>query len=160
MEIKKFNGTFLPNNKSDNEVDFLRIDNNKVRLVPENLQAKFKSLGWLDVSGCGLEKISQTDLFGLEHLVIVNFNNNNLTSLPDDLFAGTRKLHTINFNDNKLEFLSSKLLKPLEYTLIWAGFRRNVKINECYNDATRKDLRRFLAIIDRDCIPPELEGQD
>lgn len=173
-EIKKFIGTHLPR-KSVSDVTWLVIENKTVKFFPENLHKTFQNLTLLEIRNCGLRKISNSDLTGHPNLTIVNFNDNNLVSLPDDLFDNMLKIQYIHFKRNKIENMSSKLLKPLENTLESADFRENVKINEQffigYDDdfdefcEDMNDFQRFSRLIDRCCTPPEpepipLDGRD
>lgn len=155
-EIKSFNGTHLTE-KTDSNVQYLRINDQSIEVFPRNLQKHFPNLKFLTVARCGIKKISKEDFIGIRSLEAMDLAGNLLTSLPDNLFADMRKLRKIYFNGNKLEKLSSKLLKPIEGTLEDGNFRNNVRINSFFDKNTPglNDLTKFKAIIDEKCLPPE-----
>lgn len=100
------------------------------------------------------------DLIGLENLEELDLNENELTSLPDDLFTDMEKLKGVNFNHNRLERLSSKLLKPVETSLEYAWFEENTKIDDYFNkgDKNKNNLKKFMEIMD--CLEPPLPKTD
>lgn len=107
-----FDGVYLPN-KTDKDVEWLCIAKKNVKFLPKNLHKKFKNIVELTVYSCGVEKISKLDLAGLENLQLLNLNDNNLTSLLDDLFASTKKLEKIYLWRNQLQHVSSNLFDPI-----------------------------------------------
>lgn len=134
---------------------------------PRNLQLVFPNVKYLTIQGCGLQNVSREDLNGLENLEYLNLWFNNLTSLPDDLFAGMEKLERIDFYKNKIERFSSKLLEPIRSKLKFADFTGNVKVNDFFNvdDKNKNDLTKLIKLIDSNCLQlnkqngsPELIG--
>lgn len=91
--------------KTNADVQRFRLYSQHLEVFPRNLHENFPNLRSLWINGCGLKKISKTDLIGLENLEELNLDGNNLTSLPNDLFTGMKKLAQIYFNNNKLERL-------------------------------------------------------
>lgn len=136
--------------KTNDDVKTLFIYDMPLKKFPRNLCESFPKMTTLQIQRCGLEKISREDLVGLENLEFLNLVENKLTSLPDDLFADMKKLHTIHFDFNALERLSSNLLKPIDFLLIQASFLMNRKINECFDkiDPHRNDLTRLKRAMD------------
>lgn len=145
--------------KTSDDVKWFRIINQPLDTFPRNLREKFPNIKRLWINGCGLKKISKTDLIGLENLEELDLSGNSLTSLSDELFADMRRLKIIRFDHNKLERLSSKLLQPIEASLKIADFRRNTKIHDYFqkNHPNRNNLKRFLEIMDT-LRPPLLEN--
>lgn len=145
--------------KTNDDVKLLSIENKPLEAFPRNLYEKFPNLTWLWINRCGLTKISRTDLIGLKNLEELIAKENELKSLPDNLFAGMRRLKHINFDRNKLERLSSNLLKTIETSLERAYFFENTKINDYFvkNDRTQI-LKRLMQIMDS--LEPPLPKTD
>lgn len=125
--------------------------------VPKNLQTNFPYLQCFVIRSCGLEKLSREDLRGLKDIRLINLANNKLTSLPDDLFADMKNLHTINFSDNRIERMSSRILSPIKHALQFISFKNNTKINAMFDkdSKTCNDLAVLMKDIDSNCLPPE-----
>lgn len=141
-----FTGKHIEGKTNDN-VKLLKIENHPLDAFPRNLHESFLNLRFLSIISCGLEKVTKTDLIGLEDLEVLFLDGNNLTSLPDDLFTDMKKLRTIFFKNNKIERLSSKLLKPIENSLEYVSFLGNTKINNYFNIAN-KSLVLFMGLLD------------
>jgi Leucine rich repeat len=111
----------------------INFSDTKVNFIPKGIDAAFPKLTELKIIKCGSKKISHDDLKGFENLRSLDLSYNQLTSLPDDLLSSMTKFEVINFRDNKLEFLSSKLLRPIvENELKLVGFTNNRTIYERY----------------------------
>lgn len=144
--------------KLNADIKLFEIDQ-PLEVFPRSLHEKFPNLTHLWISGCDLKKISNADLVGLEKLEILDLDRNDLTSLPDNLFAGMKKLMRVYIKNNKLERLSSKLLKPVEKSLGYADFEENTKIDDYFdkNDPNRS-LTRLMDIMDS--LEPPLPETD
>lgn len=156
--------------KTDENVKWLLIQRNSrddrsargsfnvnVEYLPVNLQQRFPNLKRLTIHSCGLKNITRNDLKGLENLEFISLSSNRLTLLPDDLFADMKNLKTVHFDNNKIQFLSSKLLKPIEHSLDAAIFYGNGKLNANFVKSGKINLQQFKDIIDRKCTPPAPE---
>lgn len=173
--INSFRGVHAEG-KSDKDVQGIQFSKAVVQYFPRGLDNFFPSLIGLSIHDCGLKKMHSYDfkeLPKLEMLTIVY--NNQLTSLPDELFVNMNNLKFIDLSQNKLKIMSSKLLKPvMNNALIFINFRNNENIDACYNSskaqptllhrlryrpksdetleaATVADL---MKIIDKKCTPP------
>lgn len=145
--------------RSDDDVKYFLIEHQPLDAFPKNLHEKFPNLTKLLIYGCGLKKISKTDLRGFKNLEELNLGKNDLTSLSDELFAGMEKLKGIKFDNNKLERMSSNLLKPIESLLNCANFTGNTKINDYYQKQYgHKNLKRLMQIMDS--LEPPLPETD
>lgn len=160
QELQKVDGTH-EKRKSVRDVLSLFAISKPFGFVPKNLDQAFPNLQCLILQNCGLEKISRGDIRGLKVIRLINVSCNELTSLPDDLFADMKNLQHIYFNDNKLERMSSRLLLPIRHTLRYASFENNTKINEVFfadpNDYTK--FTKFMQAIDSNCLPPESKAE-
>lgn len=153
-EIKSFKGRHEWF-KSKKNVIWMYFEDIPLGFVPKNLDRKFPNIKFVSFWRCGIEKISRNDLNGLENVEYIDFQLNQLRMLPDNLFADMKKLREIRFADNKLEWLSSKLLRPIEATLEVADFRNNTKIDEYFDRQYKcfNDLAELKRIIDVNCLP-------
>lgn len=116
---------------------------------PRTLRDMFPNLKFITINGCGLKKISKSDLTGFESLELLDLQKNNLTSLPDDLFAEMKNLRLIKFNDNQIGRLSSKLIEPIESSLQLADFERNTKIDVCFeSNGVMNNLKMLKLVMD------------
>lgn len=155
FRVEKFVGTH-EFGKSDDDVKCLIISGHKLKIFPKNLHQKFPDLRFLKIKGCGIEKITQEELIGLDNLECLNLSGNRLTSVPDDLFVGMKNLRWISFYDNKIEQLSSRLFDPIKSTLVFADFKYNSKISEKFDrDEAKHDFPKLMRLIDINCLQPE-----
>jgi Leucine-rich repeat (LRR) protein len=139
--------------KSNEDVEILKFVKSSaanklyVKVLPSGLYKTFPKLKELIVDSCGLENITSDDLFGLENLEKLWIDNNDLKSLPDDLFQHTKKLKRIIFRKNKLEFMNPELLDPkLDEQLEYVGFEKNEKIDSFYWPEWRESLKSIESL--------------
>lgn len=123
---------------------------------PKTLSVEFPSLVHVTVVGCGLTRIAMLNLVKLKNLEYLDLQGNNLTSLPDDLFAQNKKVRWIDFTKNKLGRMSSKLLKPIEASLEYVCFMRNQDIDDYFDSNGADNLERLMKIMDS-LQPPPIE---
>lgn len=150
--------------KCNKDVESLSFADSTVYVLPNGLSKCFSHLRECTVLKCGLKQISAKNLQGLEYLESLWLDNNDLSSLPNDLFIHTTNLKSISFNGNKLEFVNSRLLDPIsDDQLEFADFRDNTKINAYFwlgndddenADDTSKSLDELRNLIDASCLPP------
>jgi len=106
----------------------IRFENCVMKKLPKGLSKIFPNLEYLSVIYCGLEEISKEDLSGFKELKVLKVKNNELTSLPDNLFEENGEITHISFRRNKLIQVGGNILKPL-IKLKSADFRDNLNIN-------------------------------
>lgn len=128
------------------DVSHFEILNQHLEAFPKNLHEKFPNLKSLHIINCGLEKISNEDLVGFKSLEVLVLDNNNLTTLPKNLFDGMANLRWIYFEGNKIEGLSEKLLIPILYTLKFADFTRNPGIDDYFdiNEEEKSEVVKLM----------------
>lgn len=110
--VTSFKGEHQPG-KSNNDVEAINFTNVVVHYFPLGLDKIFPNLSHLQIGNCGLKEISRRDLIGLESLTSLCLQFNELQSLPSNLFNRMTNLIELEFNNNKLDFMSSKLLRPI-----------------------------------------------
>lgn len=160
MSIRSFKddaNTLEPLKVTSANISWLHFDKQTLKFFPKNIENTFANLTTLKVISCGLTSITRDDCKGLWNLSRLELDCNKLTILHDDLFADMRNLQYVSFDNNKLRFLSSKLLKPIEKTVMAVSFKNNVRINDNFdkNVACKRDLEMFSKGIDENCLKPQ-----
>ncbi|CRL01862.1 CLUMA_CG015451, isoform A [Clunio marinus] len=161
--IQKIDGQHL-NGKNDRDVEAIRFSDTTVNYFPNALNKIFPNLKSVEIYKCGLKSITRRDLIGLENVQRLSCGNNNISSLPDNLFRNMKKLIDISFRDNDLHCMSSELLMPtLINNIKLVDFRENQSIDAVYCDSSYMQilsekkvdsLAQLVAIIDQKCDKP------
>ena len=137
------------------DVEGLWIIDNKAEYFPRGLPTIFPILINLQLENCRLKEISSKDFEGLDNLMVLDLNHNEIKSLPNDLFVETPKLQFIYFNNNKIERLSSKILDPLNKKNLkqfWLGENSSISVYFAKGGGTT--LEALMKKIDAKCLPP------
>lgn len=128
--------------------------------VPRGIKIFFPDLVVLSLKSCNLKYITRKDLVNFKRLESIHLGFNQLTSIPSNLFNNMPKLTRIALNNNKIEFLSSRLLKPvINNGLSMVELSENASIDAIFNPGERNSqnlvdtLEELLATIDRCCKP-------
>lgn len=156
IEISWFRGTHVEH-KTYKDVDSISFQSANISYFPlftRRLDDIFPSLRTLEIENSGLKVISREDLVGLEFLEKLSICSNQLRSLPSNVFDNMLKLKEVSFYNNKLEYLSSRLLKPIMKGLILVDFRSNIKIDEFYQKGRQgsvKSIQKLMDTIDEQC---------
>lgn len=160
--IQSFTGVH-GNDKTDNDVEAIFFEETKINFFPRGLHKIFPQLMAIRIYHCGLKDITKDDLEGLENLELLDLCENDLETLPSNLFEGMIKLKKINLSGNELEFLTSNLLKPImNNKLISVSFCDNKSIDAFYSSGYSEsvaDLDALMEIIDENCETPEGEEE-
>lgn len=165
--IQSFSGNHLTG-KSNDDVVAVWFKKTVVQFFPQGLHRIFPNLISVRIDNCELKEITRDDLTGLQNLEMIYLANNQLTTLPSNLFQNMPKLKKIDFHINNLEFLSSKLMRPLmNNALTWVDFRKNKNINALYMNASNSmhpesvdTIEELNKIIDINCKVPEGETEE
>ena len=148
--------------KKDTDVALVWFASCSVNYIPRGLRTTFANFTTLCIIDCGLKNICRDDLKGMENLVNLVVEQNDLTSLPDDLLVDLPNLKKISFRDNKIESMSSNMLLPMQKNKPCViSFRRNKKINAFYNTREQgsvDSLEILMAIIDAQCLNPQINA--
>lgn len=119
--------------KKDSDVRGLDFFGHDLSCFPKNLYKKFPNLKRLRIIKCTLKTISQDDLAGLVKLETLDLSENEIATLPDNVFQNMKCLQNINFSSNNLGKISYKVISPLRKSLITANFNNNKGINANFN---------------------------
>ena len=137
------------------DVEGLWIIDNKAEYFPRGLPTIFPILINLQLENCRLKEISSKDFEGLDNLMVLDLNQFEIKSLPNDFFVETPKLQFIYFNNNKIERLSSKILDPLNKKNLkqfWLGENSSISVYFAKGGGTT--LEALMKKIDAKCLPP------
>jgi Leucine-rich repeat (LRR) protein len=157
VEVTSIRGDHSPG-KSNKDVKRIYF-HTTVNFIPRRLGDFFPKVTELEIFGRGLKEICREDLSQFRNLTTLWLKNNELKSLPDDLFEDTTKLNYILFADNKIESMSSKLFKPIiNNQFRFISFIKNTKINKSYHgQGGTAAWDEFMKIIDAQCKKPEVK---
>lgn len=162
-KIKSFRGAHK-NGKSDEDVVAVWFFETFLNCFPRDLQKIFPHIIIIQIQQSGLKEIFRRDLKGLENLEMIYINYNELTTLPSNLFENMPKLKVIILERNKLEFVSSKLLRPvMNNGLIYVGFSNNKSIDAGFAPWYPESVASIdvlMKIIDTKCERPKKEKFD
>ena len=141
--------------KTNINVKSLWITGKQVEYFPRGLSSIYPTLTNVQVSNCGLKNISRKDFEGLSNLKSLNLRNNELRSLPNDLFVETPNLCRICLQGNKIKRLRSKILDPLDKTnLKEFCLKGNLSIDVVFMQGGKTTLEAFIKEINVKCLPP------
>lgn len=98
-------------------VTAIRFIQSTIWHIPRGLCQYNFNLLVLEINSCGLKSISSEDLDGFEKLKEMWIENNELVSLPSNLFSNMKQLERVSFAKNKLEFITSELLEPIKQSI-------------------------------------------
>ena len=134
----------LPENA---QVEMLLIDEQKMRLLPENLSLHFPNLKGLIIDSSELSSISKEDLQQFPELKFLMIGNNNIEVLENDLFENNEHIEWLSLINNFTKRIGSGILNPLKDLRV-ANFQRNTCVNF---RALRTDFERLKNVFRRDC---------
>lgn len=134
-------------NKSNFNVESLNLVHQKLKKFPEKLNKFFPNLIKIYLGNCNLQSITADDLKHFKSLRVLDVWNNQLTSLPGDLFRFTPKVERVYFAKNQISVVGEGLLDGL--SLQYADFRHNRCID--LRAQTRQEVQRLKQEISEKC---------
>lgn len=127
-------GTHLMGN-SNEDVETLQFSDIHVKYFPRGIGEMFPNLKELNISSCGLKKITKQDLIGLEKLTSLSLVNNKLVSLPSNLLENLDNISICSIREKELKFVDSKMFEHLESKLIFLSLNgKNSRIQYLRGD--------------------------
>lgn len=115
--------------KSNDDVQFLRIYNQVMKFVPEGIADFFKNVDALQIMLSSLMSISANDLRQFPRLLHLDLSYNRLTSIDGDLFIYTPNLQYVEFDFNRIEHIGQDLVTNLN-NLTYLRFDGNICISQ------------------------------
>lgn len=138
---------FLPDIMSPIEIKSIYFEKCLMKKLPPGLSEKFPNCEILSVNKCGLEEITINEISGFQHLKTLWLPNNELTSLPSDLFTENPTITNISFKGNKLINIGRGILDPLA-NILCVDFKANIRIDYKFRKINKMvDERRFKILI-------------
>lgn len=156
----------LNERKNISRVQAIRFIQSTIYYVPRGFSRGFLNLSIVEINKCGLKTISLEDLDGLEKIKELWVENNDLVSLPSNLFNNMEQLELVSFAKNRLEFITSELLEPIKQSLKRVDLTKNRRIDAIFgsnrhNDNPSKNqvsLTQLMEMIDARCKKPAEDG--
>ena len=144
-------------NKNDADVKAIYIENTNTKYIPTNLGSLF-NLTALRMVRSQLVEIKATDFHGMQDLEHLNFYDNNLSSVPLDVFTTLTKLRIIILGSNQIEELSNGIFKnnlDMEEIHLWDNKIKYLG-TEMFNDLKKLN---WVVLYDNICINEFYKGK-
>uniref|UniRef100_T1GEJ0 TIR domain-containing protein n=1 Tax=Megaselia scalaris TaxID=36166 RepID=T1GEJ0_MEGSC len=101
------------------ELQVLDLSYNELKTIPENWGvSRFRRLQHLNLQNNNITELHAESFAGLSSLRVINVSNNHLETLPIGLFAGSKELREIHLQHNELYELPKGLFHRLEQLLV------------------------------------------
>ncbi|EGD74623.1 TKL protein kinase [Salpingoeca rosetta] len=91
----------------------LRLQRMNIRNIADNTFRNMHIVHTFDFRDNQLTAVTNSTLFGLNHLVLLQLRDNHISAIEDGAFAGKTRLTTLNLIENDLTQLSERVLSPL-----------------------------------------------
>lgn len=130
------------------EVDVLKIHDQLIRYLPNDLNLFFPNLQSLQIWSCGLKSLSQKDISAFTELREISVSRNEIEVLNSDLFEANQNILKIDFSRNRLKHVGFNILRPLK-GLLFADFYQN----DCINEGNHNGIESLIKNLRRKCKP-------
>lgn len=128
------------------EITSLDLSFNEIEVIPENWGvSKLRRLNHLYLQNNNISQLSGEAFAGLHSLNVLNLSFNNLETLPENLLAGCRELHEIHLQNNELYELPRGLFHRLEQLLV-LDLSRNQLSSHHVDESTFAGLIRLIIL--------------
>nr|KAG5688001.1 hypothetical protein BaRGS_022942 [Batillaria attramentaria] len=107
------NITNLTHFQFSGEFQYIKLENNSLREISDDVFDNVPSLQFLSLAHNELQNIPEDLFSSLQSLTGLDLQGNKLTRLPNDTFRNVRSLETLNLQDNQLEVLQDGLFTSL-----------------------------------------------
>lgn len=148
-----YNGIFGSHvsNKSNFDVNGLRITSQMCRFVPRDLGDLIPSLKKLEISYSGLLAIDYFDTYKMPNLQYLNLKGNRLVEISALVFRKTPELIFIDVSDNFIKFVAPTALDDL-IGLKYIDFGNNLCVE---NSHPTDNIREWERELRRNCVPAD-----
>lgn len=161
VKIERITGLHM-DGKTDDDVENLYFEDQKVPYLPIGIDQHFKSLKSMSVKNSSVEHINN-DALKMENLSELTFEFNNIKDIAENTFQSLRKLQSLNLASNHITKLHSNTFKNMnelkilnlnwnQLELLDAGV-----FNDCKMLQTLYLRQNKLKVIDKSILDP-LEG--
>lgn len=107
------------------------LEHKELENIPNNLTQFYPNMIALDLSGCGIKRISRFDLKNFVNLKEIRLCQMEIEVLPDNLFSDLVNLEVIELQRNKIKFIEKEAFAGLK-NVKYIDLRENTKINAIY----------------------------
>lgn len=146
-EIAAFKGIHAPN-RNNNDVKALRFYCVKVHYMPRHLSKIFPNLIYLRITKCELKEITAEDMIGLENVEEIYLDDNEITTVPQNLFRNMSNLREFYLTNNLIQKFNWKVLEPIQNTITSFYVYNNPGISE-YFESFMKSFEDFIRRLKR-----------
>lgn len=138
---------------TSSEVKLLKIIDQCLPELPENLDSFFATIDGLEVLNSGLKTIQKEKFSDYKNLKYLNLMKNKIETLHDGVFSNSPTLQYILLNNNRLKVIGSAVFTPIT-NLKYVDVRRNTCL--CRKAESEKDFPALKEEIKKKC-PPKIE---
>lgn len=150
LNVEYRNDNFNRRNDKDIFKSFHISSSPDCHYVPSGLGDHFKNLKVLVIAYTGLKALTQSDLRPLKKLQNLNFDNNQLEFLEDDLFIYNPIIESINMSGNRIKYIGLDVFAPLK-SIDHLNFEKNVCINDSADGKT--EIEELKMKMNQKCHP-------
>lgn len=125
--------------KADTWVKSLIVNQQGLKLMPENLKALYKNLILIEIQSNQITEITRRDIESFPNLIYLNIAQNQIQKVDSDLFLSTPKLEYVNFSGNMILSVGFGLLDPVK-EISKVFFLNNSCINLQFDSSLKSSL--------------------
>lgn len=111
--VESVDGQHLPG-KTVDDVKSIQIDNQVCMFMPQRFDSFFKNIEGIQINAANLTTITQADLKPFPNLKQLILKDNEIVELSADLFEFNRKLIFLDFTNNNLNLIPENIFSQLE----------------------------------------------
>lgn len=111
--VESIDGQHLPG-KTVDDVKSIQIDNQVCMFLPQRFDSFFKNIEGIQMNSANLTAITQADLKPFPHLKQLIVRDNDVQELSADLFDFNKELISLDFTNNNLNLIPENVFAKLE----------------------------------------------
>jgi len=105
--------TILVNPVNENVTELLLGRNKKIEFLPQDISAAFPNLRLIDAFDCSIKSINNLNFKGLNKMIKLNLERNNLETIQENSFDDMVNLRYLYMDENKITQLPSNVFQKL-----------------------------------------------